>query len=304
MVNDLVRDIQELKKQRNAILLAHNYQVQAVQEMADIRGDSFELAKAARKVDQRTIVFCGVYFMAESAYMLNPDKTVLIPDKTAGCDLADTITEEQLAALKARHPGVPVACYINSSAGIKALSDVCVTSANALRIIEKLPQDKVIFIPDKNLAHYVQRSTNKQIIRWPGSCYVHDELTVRQIKAAKEEHPGAPVLAHPECGPGVIDCADHVFSTSGMLRFAKAYTGPQSCMIICTERGMLFPLKQANARLRYVFPSDKLTCRTMKQITPAKVRQALVAMQHTVRVPDGTMRKARVALENMMDLGR
>ncbi len=301
MIREISKEIEILKKEKNAIILAHNYQPSDIQEIADFTGDSFELAKIAKNTKADTIVFCGVSFMAESAFILNPDKTVLLPDTDAGCGLADMIDAESLKDFKEKHHA-PAVTYINSSARTKAVSDITCTSSNCLKIIEKADNDTVIVSPDKNLAYYIQKNTRKKIIPWPGHCYVHNTLTQNAVLKEKEQHPDALILAHPECRKEVQDISDHIFSTSQMINFAKAYRGKE--LIICTERGILHPLKKINSHISYIFPDQGLLCYEMKLISLQKVRDALKYNQFIISVPEDIRKKAMRSLERMLEYGK
>ena len=235
---ELGQEIRELKKKHGAVILAHYYQRPEIKQIADFVGDSLQLAQQAAGVDAGVIVFCGVYFMAESAKILSPEKTVLLPEKSAGCYLADRATGEGVRARKKEIPGCVVVTYVNSSAAVKAESDIVCTSANAVKVVNSLPEDKpVLFVPDRNLGHYVARQTGRKLILWDGCCNVHDNLTAEEVKAVKDAHPDALVMVHPECRPEVIDIADHVSSTGGMLKFAEK--SDNTSFIVGTEEGLL-----------------------------------------------------------------
>lgn len=301
MKNNIIAEIESLRKEKNAIILAHNYQPADIQNIADYAGDSFELARYAKNTDAEIIVFCGVYFMAESAYILSPEKTVLLPDIHAGCGLADMVDESSLQEFKKKH-SAPVVTYINSPAAAKAVSDFACTSANCLRIVEKIDSDTVIVGPDKNLAGFIQKNTRKTIIAWPGYCYVHNDLSKKDVQAVKQSYPHAPVLAHPECTGEVLEISDHVFSTSGMIEFARNYSGTE--LIICTEKGILTPLKKANERINYIFPGQGLICSSMKLITLKKLRDSLKYDRYRVTVPEDIRKKALISLERMLEYGK
>lgn len=298
--SELTARIERLKKARQAIILAHNYQRGEVQEIADYVGDSLGLSRAASATAARVIVFCGVYFMAESASILNPDKTVLLPVKEAGCPLADMLDARQLMEWKAQYPGRPVVTYINSTAEVKAESDVCCTSANAVSIVNSMESDEVLFGPDMNLGAYVQGRTRKKLIIWKGYCATHAWVRYEEISAAKREHPGAKVIAHPECMPEVLSLADHVCSTSGMS--AYAHESDASEFIIVTEGGMLHRLKKENPEKRFYLASKRLLCPNMKMTTLDSVAGALERMEHRVSVSEDIRRRASAALERMLEL--
>jgi quinolinate synthase len=294
----MIDEILALKKERQATILAHNYQSPQVQDVADLVGDSLELSRAAARLDSPVIVFCGVDFMAETAAILSPGKRVVLPEKGAYCPMAHMITPEELRALKAQHPDAAVVCYVNSTAEIKAESDVCCTSANGVQVVKSLSEKKVIFIPDRNLAAYVARHTDKQIIPGNGYCYVHDHLTVEQVRAARAAHPRAELLVHPECRPEVIDQADYVYSTAGMGRHAKS--SPAKEFIIGTEVGMIYRLKKENAGKEFYPLSESAICHNMKKTDLAKLRRALQTLEPRVEVPKEVASRARKAIERML----
>ena len=294
----MIDEILALKKERQATILAHNYQSPQVQDVADLVGDSLELSRAAARLDSPVIVFCGVDFMAETAAILSPGKRVVLPEKGAYCPMAHMITPEELRALKAQHPDAAVVCYVNSTAEIKAESDVCCTSANGVQVVKSLSEKKVIFIPDRNLAAYVARHTDKQIIPGNGYCYVHDHLTIEQVRAARAAHPQAELLVHPECRPEVIDQADYVYSTAGMGRHAKS--SPAREFIIGTEVGMIYRLKKENPEKEFYPLSDSAICHNMKKTDLAKLRRALQTLEPRVEVPKEVASRARKAIERML----
>ncbi|MEE4608289.1 MAG: quinolinate synthase NadA, partial [Desulfobacteraceae bacterium] len=265
--------IDALKRQRRAIVLAHNYQPPEIQDLADLCGDSLELSRRAAATDAETIVFCGVRFMAETAAILSPHKTVLMPRPEAGCPMADMITPEALAARKAELGDIPVVTYVNSTAAVKALSTICCTSANALEVVESLAADRILMGPDRNLALNTAARTAKQIIPWSGCCPYHDRLSVADVADARRAHPGAVFLAHPECRPEVVALADAALSTSGMLRYAKE--SGKSEFVIGTEIGLLHTLAKENPGKRFYAASEKLVCPDMKMISLADVRGCL-----------------------------
>lgn len=297
----LSREIGELKEKRRAVILAHFYQRPEVQDVADFVGDSLQLAQQAAATDARVIVFCGVYFMAESAKILSPDKTVLLPELEAGCPLADMAAAEAVRARKEEMPGCTVVTYVNSSAAVKAESDIVCTSSNALKVITSLPEDRpILFVPDGNLGNYVSRMTGRTLTLWDGYCHVHNRLTPEEIKAARAEHPEAPVVVHPECRPEVIDLADHVASTGGMLRYAR--NSPASSFIIGTEQGMLYPLRKACPDKNFYPAARHMLCPNMKLTTLEKVKWALVDMEPGIEVDPEIRVKARRALARMLEL--
>ncbi len=291
-------EIAELKQARNAVILAHNYERPEVQDIADFTGDSLELARKAASTEADTIVFCGVYFMAETAAILNPGKTVLIPDETAGCPMADMITGEQLRALKAKHPGAAAVCYVNSTAEVKAECDICVTSGNAERVMATFPKDReIIFVPDQHLGSHIASRLGVSYILWPGYCPTHAQLTAKQIEAARAAHPGAPVLVHPECRREVRDAADERLSTGGMCAFAR--TSPLNEFIVGTETGILHRLRQENPGKTF-WPAADLVCPNMKKTTLEKVRDCLRDMSPAVAVPKETAVRAKRAIDAML----
>ena len=294
----MIEEILALKKERHATILAHNYQVPEVQDVADLVGDSLELSRAAARLDAEVIVFCGVDFMAETAAILSPQKKVVLPEKGAWCPMAHMITPDQLHDLKALHPEAAVVCYVNSTAEIKAKSDICCTSANGVQVVASLSEKQVIFVPDRNLAAYVARHTDKEIIPWNGYCYVHDHLTAEQVQAARAEHPGAEVLVHPECRPEVIDLADYVYSTAGMGRHAKS--SPAREFIIGTEAGMIYRLKKENPEKEFYPLSKDAVCQNMKKTDLARILRALQTLQPQVTVPEEIAVLARNAIERML----
>jgi quinolinate synthase len=294
----MIEEILALKKKHNAVILAHNYQIPEVQDVADLVGDSLELSRAAAGMDADVIIFCGVDFMAETAAILSPLKKVVLPVKEACCPMALMITPEQLLEMKARYPDAAVVCYVNSTAEVKAESDVCCTSANGISVVNSLEEDSVIFVPDRNLAAYVSRFTKKQIIPWNGYCYVHDRFTPDEVYAARRLHPGAEVLVHPECRPEVIDLANFVYSTSGMGRHAKASKAHE--FVIGTEVGMLYRLKKDNPGKEFYPLSDRAVCQNMKKTSIGNVLRALQTLEPRVTVPDGIAGRARRSIEQML----
>lgn len=305
MVNHNVRLLEEilrLKRQRGAIILAHNYQRGEVQDLADFVGDSLELSQNASKTEAEVIVFCGVHFMAETASILCPDKKVLLPDINAGCPMANMITAQELIARRKEVPDAAVVCYINSSADVKAESDVCCTSANAVKVIESLDADKILFVPDQYLGHYISTKTDKEMILWPGFCPTHVKIQAEDIINKKGEHPGAKVIVHPECRPEVIALADEVLSTGGMCRFAKQTDA--KVIIVGTEVGIIHRLSKENPDKKFIAASPKAVCPNMKKITPEKVLWALQDLAPEVRVAEEIRVRARRAVDRMLEIGR
>lgn len=294
----LFNSIQELKKQRNAVILAHNYQTGEIQDVADFVGDSFELSRIASQSGADVIVFCGVTFMAETAAILAPDKVVLLPEISAGCPLADMITAESLQEKKERHKGAAVVAYINSPAVVKAQSDICVTSSNALRVVDSLDADEVLFVPDMNLGRFVAGQTKKKIILWNGYCATHHYVTPRDVSAAREKHPDAVVIVHPECRPEVVKAADYAFSTGGMIKFARDTSFKE--IIVGTETGLIHRLEKENPEKQFFALSRGLICPNMKLTTLEKVRRALETMEPQITVPLPVRDLARKPLERML----
>ena len=296
------RDVREWLSRRNAILLAHNYQPGDIQDVADLTGDSLGLSQAAAKTEAEIIVFCGVHFMAETAAILCPEKTVLLPRLDAGCYMAQTITAETLTTRKAELPGVPVVTYVNSSAAVKAESDICCTSANAVRVVNSLSQDQVLMVPDRNLALYTQRYSKKKIFFWEGCCNVHDALTPAEVLRCKEAHPGAPFIAHPECRPEVLDLAEIIRSTAGMLAYVRE--APEKEFIIGTEKGIIHTLAKENPHKRFYSPSERLLCPDMKKISLEDVLAALRDLSPVVTVPENIRVRALQAVNRMLAVPR
>ena len=297
----LVEEIRALKKELNAVILVHNYQLPEVQRCADYLGDSLGLSIQAAKTSADIIVFCGVYFMAETAKVLSPEKTVLIPDKKAGCPMADMITAEQLRVLKAQHPGAKVLCYVNTSAEVKAECDLCCTSANAMSVVKKafLPEDDIIFVPDKYLAYYTASQSGRSFITWEGYCPVHKDITAEQIDTQRKLHPGSVVIVHPECTPEVTAKADKVLSTEGMCRFVRETDAAD--IIVGTEIGMLDRLRRENSAKRFYPVSEKAACEDMKRITLEKLRDALKFKQYEVTIPESIRKQAYQSIRRMLD---
>ena len=298
--SELLAKIADLKKRRNAIFLVHNYQLGEVQDIADFIGDSLELSQQAARTDADVIVFCGVRFMAETASIICPDKVVLLPDLHAGCPMADMITAQRLREKKKMHPEATVVCYVNSSAAVKAESDICCTSANAVRIVEKLPRDEeIIFIPDQYLGNYVATKTGRNMILWPGFCPTHTRIQAPDISRQKKEHPKAKALVHPECRPEVIALADEVLSTGGMIRFARDSNAEE--IIVGTEIGIIHRLRKENPGKRFIPVSEQAICPRMKLITLESVLWSLENMTHRIKIPTRTRLKAKAAVDKMLE---
>lgn len=299
---DLNNEIRRLLKERDAVLLAHNYMRDEVQEIADITGDSLALSMEAAKTDASVIVFCGVHFMAESASILSPDKTVLLPRLDAGCPMADMVDVESLLSLKKQHPGVPVVTYVNSSAAVKAISDICCTSANAVKVVNSLPDKEIIFVPDRNLGRYVARFTDKKFHFWEGFCPTHERLKPETVRKLKEDNPDAVFVCHPECNPEVVALADHVCSTTGMYSYCQDSSSRR--FIIGTEAGILYRLRKENPDKEFILASPALMCPNMKLTSLEDIRDALVTMSPVVKVPEDIRVPAKKALDRMLAIPR
>ena len=292
-------EIERLKKERKAVILAHNYTRGEVQDVADYTGDSLELARRATQVDADVIVFCGVYFMAETAAILNPDKTVLIPDPSAGCPMADMITGAQLRELKAKHPGAVAVCYVNSTAEVKAECDLCVTSGNAEKVMATIPAGReILFVPDQHLGGHVSAKEGRDYVLWPGYCPTHARLTPKMIADARAARPGAPVMVHPECPKDVREAADEQLSTGGMCRFARE--SDAQTILVGTEVGILHRLRKENPDKTFVSVSDTLVCPNMKKTTLENLRDCLRDMSNRVVVEKDVADRARRAIDAML----
>ena len=299
----LVQRIKALAAERNALLLAHNYQRDEVQEIAEITGDSLALSMEAAKTDKDVIVFCGVHFMAESAAILAPEKIVLLPREDAGCPMADMVTAEELRAFKAQHPGATVVTYVNSSAAVKAESDICCTSSNAVNVARSLAAKKLLLVPDRNLGRYIAKQVpDKECICWEGYCPTHDRFKVAEVLKAKAEHPDALFMAHPECTPEILDLADHICSTSGMYEFASQ--NPAQKFIVGTEEGILWRLKKENPHKQFILPSRALICPNMKLTSLEDILHCLETMEPRITVPDEMREKAKLTLDRMLAVPR
>ena len=295
----LQEEIKQLACARRAVILAHNYTRPEVQDVADFTGDSLELARKAASVDAEVIVFCGVYFMAETAAILNPGKTVLIPDASAGCPMADMITGEQVRALKAAHPGAKAVCYVNSTAEVKAACDMCVTSGNAARVMATFgPDEEILFVPDRHLGSHIAQLLGRKYVLWPGYCPTHQIVTVAGIAAARAAHPGAPVIVHPECAADVRAAADEALSTGGMCAYAR--TSDAKEIIVGTETGILHRLRHENPDKTFYPVSERAVCPNMKKTTLENVRDCLRDLAPRVVVPEEIAAPARRAVEAML----
>jgi len=294
--------IQELKHERGAVIIAHNYEPDEVQAIADFTGDSLELSRKAAELKEDVVVFCGVHFMAETAAILSPEKTILIPDPYAGCPMADMISADQLRVWKAEHPGAVVVCYVNSSAAVKAESDFCCTSANAKAIVESVPLDKtILFVPDTHLGNHVKQLLGREnMLMWDGYCPTHSRIRDVDILREKAAHPNAMVMAHPECPLVIRNLADELLSTGQMCTFAK--TSDATEFIVATEMGILYRLRNENPGKKFYAPSNRAICPNMKKIDLEKVLWALQDMQHRVTVPEEVANKARHSITAMLEL--
>jgi len=295
----LIERIVALRKKINAIILAHNYQRPEVQDIADYTGDSLELSRKAAETDADVIVFCGVHFMAETAKILSPQKIVLLPDENAGCPMADMITPEQLAQEKRKYPEVNVICYVNSSAAIKANSDICCTSANAVQVVQAMNGiEPILFVPDQYLGHYTMRKSGRKIHFWPGYCPTHMKIGVDDIARRKVRYPDAKVVVHPECRPDVIDAADEALSTGGIIRYARSYRG--NTLIVGTETGILHRLYKENPAVEYVPVTERALCPNMKRITLEKVLWAMEELKPRIEISEDVGQPALLAVERML----
>ena len=297
----LLDEIRELKDRRRAVILTHNYQRAEIQDLADFCGDSLGLSIQASQTDAETIVFCGVRFMAETAKILSPGKLVLLPDRHAGCPMADMITAEQLRGLKEKHPDALVVCYVNSTAEVKAESDYCCTSANAVAVVQSLPRDRrIIFVPDQHLGRFVAQQTGRDLILWPGYCTTHILISEDDIARAREQYPDAVVIAHPECSEPVKDLADALLSTGQMIKFVR--NSPAQRFIVATEVGMIHPLQKARPDAEFIPAGTRGVCPNMKKITLDKVRTALTSLQYPIEVPEEIRLKAAQSLQRMVEI--
>ena len=296
---ELREKIVKLKEQREAVILAHNYQLGEVQDIADFVGDSLDLSRKASQTNAKVIVFCGVHFMAETASLLSPEKIVLLPDENAGCPMADMVTAEDLRKKKEHSPGASVICYINSTAAVKAESDICCTSGNALKVVSTLPEgEPFIFVPDKYLGSYVSGKSGREVILWPGYCPTHQRILAKDILKLREEYPGAKVLVHPECSSEVVALADEALGTGGMLRFAKEDRAEE--FIIGTEIGLIYRMRKENPSKRFIPASEQAICPNMKLINLEKILWSLEEMSFQVSVPDTLRDRAKETVEKML----
>jgi quinolinate synthase len=300
MQKSVEEQIQELKKKQKAIILAHNYQNPEIQDIADFVGDSLDLSLKATKTDARRIIFCGVDFMAESAKILNPEKTVILPDKTANCPMAGMVDAEHLSLLMKENPDAEVVAYINTTAEVKALADICCTSANGVKIVKSRTAKKIIFVPDRNLGLYIQKHVpEKEMILWPGICHTHHDIKKEDLLVLKKKHPAAEILVHPECRPEVIELADFAFSTNGMVSHAKESAKME--FIIGTEKGLCYRLEKENPRKKF-YSVPCAVCPNMKKTTVEKVLKSLETLEPKIHLPGEIMQKAYAPLRRMMEI--
>ncbi len=299
---DIKQEIKRLATERNALILAHNYQRDEVQEIADITGDSLALSLEAARTERDVIVFCGVHFMAESAAILAPDKIVLLPRPDAGCPMADMVTAEELRAMKAQHPGAVVVTYVNSSAAVKAESDICCTSSNAINVVRSLDADEVLLVPDRNLGRYIAGQVDKTCHFWEGYCPTHDRLKPEEIKRTLAENPDAVFMAHPECTPEILALAHHICSTSGMYEYARK--SPAKKIVVGTEMGILYRLRKENPDKEFILPSTSLICPNMKLTSLEDILHSLQTMSPVITVAPAIRERARHALDRMLAVPR
>jgi len=295
----MIEEIKKLKVEKNAIILAHNYQIPEVQDIADVVGDSLKLSQVAAETEHDMIIFCGVHFMAESAKILSPDKRVILPVLEAGCPMADMVTGEDLKAFKEENPDIPIVTYVNSSAEVKAYSDICCTSSNAVKVVKSLGAKKILFAPDKNLGHYVQQQVPEtEIIRWEGFCITHERVTTREVLATRELRPNVPILVHPECNPKVVEMADFVGSTAQIIDHVN--NSDEKSFIIGTEMGILHTLKKQNPEKHFRVLSGHLTCYNMKKTSLDNVYNAIKNEKFEITVDEDIRLKAFEALDRML----
>jgi quinolinate synthase len=301
MKKSVQQQIRDLKKTTHCIILAHNYQNPEIQDVADFVGDSLDLSVKATKTNVKTIIFCGVDFMAESAKILNPEKNVILPDKTANCPMAEMVDAESLGWLMKENPDAEVVAYINTTAEVKTLADICCTSANGVKIVRSRTAKKIIFVPDHNLGLYIQKQVpEKEMILWPGVCRTHHDIKKEDILALKKKHPLAEILVHPECQPEIIELADFAFSTNGMVNHAKKSLKKE--FIIGTEKGLCYRLEKENPGKKF-YPIPTAICPNMKKTTLEKVLKSMETLEPKIHLSEEMMRRARLPLQRMMDIG-
>jgi quinolinate synthase len=299
-MRNIIKDIYRLKKQKNAVILVHNYQPEDIHKIADYAGDSLGLSVKASTTKAEVIIFCGVDFMAETAKILSPDKKVILPESGATCPMAEMITAAQLKALKEKHPGIPVVTYVNSTAEVKAESDICCTSSNAVKVVKSLEAPKVIFTPDRNLADYVQKQTGIEIIKWNGFCPTHERIKKDTVMAIKEKYPSAIFMAHPECRPEVVKLADYAVSTGGM--FEVVSKSKHKTFIVGTEIGMLYPLSREFPGKEFISADSRAVCKNMKKNTLKKVLSSLKSLEPAIEIESRVAKRARRALQRMVEV--
>jgi quinolinate synthase len=297
-MNNIIAEIKNWQKKRNAVILVHNYQPAEIQDVGDFRGDSLDLSRKAAGVEAEVIVFCGVRFMAETAKILSPQKTVLLPDIEAGCPLADMVTPEEIRKRRTEYPSAAVVTYINSSVEVKAESDYICTSSNALRLVQQIPEETILFFPDQNLGDFIQEKSSKKIILWPGYCPTHMVFLPTELAALKKEHPEAILMVHPECRREIRHLADLVLSTGDMVKWVKENTPRE--VIVGTEIGMIHRLQRENPSITYIPGSTRASCPNMKKITPEKILRSLKELKPAITVPEGIAGRAKAALERML----
>lgn len=301
MNNSLVTEIKRLKKERNAVILAHYYQSPEIQDIADYIGDSLALSIAAKDTDADVIVFCGVHFMAETAKIISPDKTVLLPELEAGCPMADMIIGRDVEAYKQANPGAKVMCYVNSTAEVKAVCDICVTSTNAMKIAKHFVGQKMLYVPDQNLGEYLNKQVEGlDLDLWPGHCCIHNNIKPAQVQLMRELYPNAQLIVHPECNPRVVELADYVGSTQGLLNYVKQSTHNQ--FIIGTEKGILHQMELQTEGKEFILLTERLLCKNMKKIDLSKVHQVLETMSNQIEIEAETLHKAKSAVDRMLEL--
>ncbi len=299
-MQNIIDKIKKLKEEKNAVILAHFYQPDEIQAVADFVGDSLDLSRRAAACDADVIIFCGVWFMAGSAKLLSPEKTVMIPNKTAGCPMADMVTAEDIKRLRAEHPDAAVVAYVNSSVEVKAECDICCTSSNAVKIVNSLPNDEIIFVPDKNLGSYVAKFTDKKIILFSGFCPVHDRITAEDVKEARQAHPNAEILVHPECPADVVDAADFAGSTAQIIDYAK--NSDKTEFVIGTEHGVLYPLKKENPDKKFYMLTNDFTCKNMKKTTLEDILECLETGKNEIEIDEETIKSAAESLFRMLEV--
>lgn len=299
-MEEIKQKLNQLKKEKNAVILAHIYQLPEIQDIADFVGDSLDLSRKAAQTDAEVIVFCGVHFMAETAAILSPQKKVLIPDADAGCPMADMITSAALKDLKTQHPDAQVVAYVNTSAAVKAKSDICCTSSNAVNVVKSVTSPKIIFVPDRNLGAYTQKMSGKEMIIWNGFCPTHNNMLPEHVLKAKQQHPNAEILVHPECRPEVVELADYAMSTGMMCR--HALKSDKNEFIIGTEVGILYKLQKENPGKKFYPVSENAVCPNMKKTNISKVLDVLSNMKNIVTVPDEIREKASQPIKKMLEI--